>query len=180
MKAEAIAKKIKLVCLDVDGVLTDGSIIISGQGELFKQFYVRDGLGIKFLQDCGIQVAICTGRQSDIVIERAKELGITLLMQGQKDKREGLAEICRKAGVSPEETAYMGDDIPDLECMRAVGIPVAPADAASEILEAARYVSEYPGGRGCVRDIVEQVLRARGDWARDSQGVTPSSLAASR
>ena len=78
MKAEAIAKKIKLVCLDVDGVLTDGSIIISGQGELFKQFYVRDGLGIKFLQDCGIQVAICTGRQSDIVIERAKELGITL------------------------------------------------------------------------------------------------------
>ena len=96
MKAEAIAKKIKLVCLDVDGVLTDGSIIISGQGELFKQFYVRDGLGIKFLQDCGIQVAICTGRQSDIVIERAKELGITLLMQGQKDKREGLAEICRR------------------------------------------------------------------------------------
>ena len=95
MKAEAIAKKIKLVCLDVDGVLTDGSIIISGQGELFKPFYVRDGLGIKFLQDCGMQVAICTGRQSDIVIERAKELGITLLMQGQKDKREGLAEICR-------------------------------------------------------------------------------------
>ena len=106
MKAEAIAKKIKLVCLDVDGVLTDGSIIISGQGELFKQFYVRDGLGIKFLQDCGIQVAICTGRQSDIVIERAKELGITLLMQGQKDKREGLAEICRQAGVSGRNRLY--------------------------------------------------------------------------
>ena len=101
MKAEAIAKKIKLVCLDVDG-----SIIISGQGELFKQFYVRDGLGIKFLQDCGIQVAICTGRQSDIVIERAKELGITLLMQGQKDKREGLAEICCKAGLSGRNRLY--------------------------------------------------------------------------
>ena len=180
MKAEAIAKKIKLVCLDVDGVLTDGSIIISGQGELFKQFYVRDGLGIKFLQDCGIQVAICTGRQSDIVIERAKELGITLLMQGQKDKREGLAEICRQAGVSPEETAYMGDDIPDLECMREVGIPVCPADAAAEVIEASRYVSEFRGGEGAVRDIVEQVLRARGDWARDSMGVTPSSLVASR
>ena len=180
MKAEAIAKKIKLVCLDVDGVLTDGSIIISGQGELFKQFYVRDGLGIKFLQDCGIQVAICTGRQSDIVIERAKELGITLLMQGQKDKREGLAEICRQAGVSPEETAYMGDDIPDLECMREVGIPVCPADAAAEVIEASRYVSEFRGGEGAVRDIVEQVLRARGDWAKNSEGVTPSSLAASR
>lgn len=130
MKAEAIAKKIKLVCLDVDGVLTDGSIIISGQGELFKQFYVRDGLGIKFLQDCGIQVAICTGRQSDIVIERAKELGITLLMQGQKDKREGLAEICRQAGVSPEETAYMATTFPTCASSHWWRSPVLPQDAS--------------------------------------------------
>ena len=167
MKAEAIAKKIKLVCLDVDGVLTDGSIIISGQGELFKQFYVRDGLGIKFLQDCGIQVAICTGRQSDIVIERAKELGITLLMQGQKDKREGLAEICRQAGVSPEETAYMGDDIPDYEVMQIAGLPACPADAAPEIKQIARYISPFSGGQGCGRDIIEQILRAQGKWLSD-------------
>ena len=167
MKAEAIAKKIKLVCLDVDGVLTDGSIIISGQGELFKQFYVRDGLGIKFLQDCGIQVAICTGRQSDIVIERAKELGITLLMQGQKDKREGLAEICRKAGVSPEETAYMGDDIPDYEVMQIAGLPACPADAAPEIKQIARYISPFGGGQGCGRDIIEQILRTQGKWMSD-------------
>ena len=167
MKAEAIAKKIKLVCLDVDGVLTDGSIIISGQGELFKQFYVRDGLGIKFLQDCGIQVAICTGRQSDIVIERAKELGITLLMQGQKDKREGLAEICRQAGVSPEETAYMGDDIPDYEVMQIAGLPACPADAAPEIKQIARYISPFGGGQGCGRDIIEQILRAQGKWMSD-------------
>ena len=153
MKAEAIAKKIKLVCLDVDGVLTDGSIIISGQGELFKQFYVRDGLGIKFLQDCGIQVAICTGRQSDIVIERAKELGITLLMQGQKDKREGLAEICRQAGVSPEETAYMGDDIPD-SC--------APSDASVVALKKACWVSRFPGGHGAVRELAEFILKSQG------------------
>ena len=169
MKAEAIAKKIKLVCLDVDGVLTDGSIIISGQGELFKQFYVRDGLGIKFLQDCGIQVAICTGRQSDIVIERAKELGITLLMQGQKDKREGLAEICRKAGVSPEETAYMGDDIPDYEVMRACGLPCCPADAAEEIKRISCYISDRCGGMGCVRDVIEQVMRAKGLWMKDDK-----------
>ena len=140
MKAEAIAKKIKLVCLDVDGVLTDGSIIISGQGELFKQFYVRDGLGIKFLQDCGIQVAICTGRQSDIVIERAKELGITLLMQGQKDKREGLAEICRKAGA--------------LSC--------APSDASVVALKKARWVSRFPGGHGAVRELAEFILKSQG------------------
>ena len=149
MKAEAIAKKIKLVCLDVDGVLTDGSIIISGQGELFTQFYVRDGLGIKFLQDCGIQVAICTGRQSDIVIERAKELGITLLMQGQKDKREGLAEICRQAGVSPEETAYMA-----LSC--------APSDASVVALKKACWVSRFPGGHGAVRELAEFILKSQG------------------
>ena len=161
MKAEAIAKKIKLVCLDVDGVLTDGSIIISGQGELFKQFYVRDGLGIKFLQDCGIQVAICTGRQSDIVIERAKELGITLLMQGQKDKREGLAEICRQAGVSPEETAYMGDDIPDLCLFPLVALSCAPSDASVVALKKACWVSRFPGGHGAVRELAEFILKSQ-------------------
>ena len=83
-------------------------------------------------------------------------------------------------GIDPAHAIYMGDDIPDLECMREVGIPVCPADAAAEVIEASRYVSEFRGGEGAVRDIVEQVLRARGDWARDSQGVTPSSLAASR
>ena len=154
MKAETIAKKIKLVCLDVDGVLTDGSIIISGQGELFKQFYVRDGLGIKFLQDCGIQ--------SDIVIERAKELGITLLMQGQKDKREGLAEICRQAGVSPEETAYMGDDIPDLCLFPLVALSCAPSDASVVALKKACWVSRFPGGHGAVRELAEFILKSQG------------------
>ena len=138
MKAEAIAKKIKLVCLDVDGVLTDGSIIISGQGELFKQFYVRDGLGIKFLQDCGIQVAICTGRQSDIVIERAQ------------------------AGVSPEETAYMGDDIPDLCLFPLVALPCAPSDASVLALKKARWVSRFPGGHGAVRELAEFILKSQG------------------
>lgn len=164
MNKEAIAKKIKLVCLDVDGVLTDGSIVISGRGELFKTFYVRDGLGIKFLQDCGIQVAICTGRTSDIVTERAKELGITLLMQGQKDKREGFAEICKSAGVLPEEVAYMGDDIPDLCLFPLVALPCAPADASEPALRRALWVSKAPGGRGAVRELAEFILKAQGKF----------------
>lgn len=162
MKLEQIARQIKLVCLDIDGVLTDGSIVISGSGELFKSFYVRDGLGIKFLQDSGIQVAICTGRESDIVTERARELGITLVMQNQKDKREGLAEICRKAGVTPSETAYMGDDIPDLCLFSLVGLACAPADASDLALKRAAWISHFPGGRGAVRELAEFILKSQG------------------
>ena len=96
------------------------------------------------------------------------------------DKMAAMRDYFAKYGLDPQHVIYMGDDIPDLECMREVGIPVCPADAAPEVLEVSRYVSEFNGGHGAVRDIIEQVLRARGDWARDSMGVTPSTLAASR
>ena len=96
------------------------------------------------------------------------------------DKISTLRAYMERHGLAPEQVLYMGDDIPDLECMRAVGMPVCPANSASEVLEISRYVSEYEGGHGAVRDIVEQVLRAKGDWAKNSEGVTPSSLAASR
>ena len=96
------------------------------------------------------------------------------------DKMTTLRDYMERHGLEPEQVLYMGDDIPDLECMRAVGMPVCPADSASEVLECSRYVSEYEGGRGAVRDIIEQVLRAKGDWAKSSEGVTPSSLVASR
>ena len=107
-------------------------------------------------------------------------LGIRHFYIDCMDKITALREYLSNEGLDPQDVIYMGDDIPDLKCMRAVGIPVCPADAAAEVIEASRYVSEFRGGEGAVRDIVEQVLRARGDWARDSQGVTPSSLAASR
>ena len=96
------------------------------------------------------------------------------------DKISTLREYMKKYNLNPENVLYMGDDIPDLECMREVGMPVCPADSAAEVIECSRYVSEFEGGRGAVRDIVEQVLRARGDWAKSSEGVTPSSLVASR
>lgn len=142
-------------------MLTDGSIIISGQGELFKQFYVRDGLGIKFLQDCGIQVAICTGRQSDIVIERAKELGITLLMQGQKDKREGLAEICRQAGVSRKKPLIWATTFPTCASSHWWRSPVLPRTLLSWLWKAC-WVSRFPGGHGAVRELAEFILKSQG------------------
>ncbi len=165
MTALEIAKRIKLVCLDVDGVLTDGSIIVSGEGELFKRFYVRDGLGIKFLQDAGIQVAICTGRSSQIVETRAAELGINLIMQGQTDKRDGLKTICEKAGVRPEETAYMGDDIPDLCLFSLVALSAAPSDAIPLILEKADWTANARGGNGAVRELAEFILKAQNKFS---------------
>jgi len=107
-------------------------------------------------------------------------LGIEHFYVDCMDKIAAIREYMAGQGLDPANVLYMGDDIPDLECMREVGLPVCPADAAAEVIEASRYVSEFRGGEGAVRDIVEQVLRARGDWARDSRGVTPSSLAASR
>ena len=149
MTLQEIAKQIKLVILDVDGVLSDGCINISGDGEMYKSFYVRDGLGIKFLQDAGIQVAICTGRTSDIVSERAK---------GEKDKRVGFTNICIKADVEPQNVAYMGDDIPDLCLFPLVGLACAPSDAAPIALSKAAWVSKFPGGRGAVRELAESAL----------------------
>ena len=107
-------------------------------------------------------------------------LGIRHYYVDCMDKIAALHEYLRNEGVAPSDVIYMGDDIPDLECMREVGIPVCPSDAVAEVIEASRYVSEFKGGEGAVRDIIEQVLRAHGDWARDSMGVTPSSLVASR
>ncbi len=159
-----LAKNIKLLVLDVDGVLTDGTINIGNDGEIFKSFNVRDGLGIKLLQDAGIQVAICTGRTSQIVAKRAEELGITQVMQGQKDKREGLSDICSALGITLQETAYMGDDIPDLCLFDFVGLSAAPADANPLAVEEAKWVSSRKGGKGAVRELAEYILKAQGKF----------------
>lgn len=154
--------RIKLVCLDIDGVMSDGHIHISDEGELFKTFFVRDGLGIKFLMDAGIQVAICTGRTSQIVETRAKELGITLVMQGEKDKREGFAKICKLAGVTPDQVAYMGDDIPDLCLFDLVALSCAPADCSDLIRTKVDWISRFNGGHGAIRELSELILGAQG------------------
>ena len=165
---------------DVDGVMTDGGIIPTLDGDFIRRDNAKDGYALGYAVKMGYKVCIITGGRGKTLENRLRMLGINRYYTDCMDKITAMREYFADEGIDPAHAIYMGDDIPDLECMRAVGIPVCPADAAAEVIEASRYVSEFRGGEGAVRDIIEQVLRARGDWARDSQGVTPSSLAASR
>lgn len=158
------AKKIKLLILDVDGVLTDGGIVLDNRGNEFKAFHVRDGHGIKMLAKAGIQVAIITGRKSRVVERRAKELGIKEVYQGRRRKIETLGKIMRKSGLKENEIAYIGDDIVDVPIFKKIGLPVAVADAAEEAKEYAAVVTRNSGGRGAVREISDLILKARGLW----------------
>ena len=158
------AAKIKLLALDVDGVLTDGSINIGAEGELFKAFHARDGLGLSCLLRSGVRVAIITGRKSAIIHRRAEELGITELYEGIKDKRKILAELAEQGGLAREEIAYMGDDLNDLPALTYAGLACAPADAAPEVLAVSRFISTKCGGRGAVREAAELILKAQGKW----------------
>lgn len=162
---EDIAKTEAMV-FDVDGVFTDGGIVPLADGDFLRTYNSKDGYAVTYAVRQGCKIFIITGGRGDILTRRFTYLGVTELHVHVTDKIAVLEDIIARYGFNPDNVLFMGDDLPDLECMRAVGIPVCPADAASEILEAARYVSEFAGGRGCVRDMVEQVLRAKGLWAR--------------
>ncbi|MDT8443926.1 MAG: HAD-IIIA family hydrolase [Desulfuromonadales bacterium] len=157
--------KIKLLLLDVDGVLTDGSIIYDSEGGETKSFDVKDGHGLKLLQRAGIRVGIITGRQSAIVAHRAEELGIELVYQGAKDKTLPFNEILQKLALAPEEIAYVGDDVVDLPVMRKVGFAVTVADAVDDVKPFADMVTKLPGGRGAVREICDYILKESGRWS---------------
>ena len=172
--------KIEAMIFDVDGVMTDGRIIPTAEGDFLRCYNCKDGYALAYAIRHGYRVCIITGGYGAILERRLRMLGVKEYYIDCMDKMTTLREYMQRHGLEPEQVLYMGDDIPDLECMRAVGMPVCPADSASEVLECSRYVSEYEGGRGAVRDIIEQVLRAKGDWAKSSEGVTPSSLVASR
>ena len=164
MSVEDKAKKIKLVVLDVDGVLTDGQIVTGSQGELCKHFDVKDGLGIKMLQKAGIPVGIITGRSSDIVARRAEELGITDLAQGQRFKTNAWEAMLARHGLENEEVAYMGDDVPDLPLLMRAGLSATPADGIADLDDLVDFRSRFPGGRGAVRELAELILRAQDRW----------------
>ena len=172
--------RIKAFAFDVDGVLSPDTIPLHPSGEPMRIVNIKDGYALQFAAKMGYPIAIITGGRTEAVRKRFEGLGLNHVYMGAAVKIEIFKKWLDECGLRPDEVMYMGDDIPDLECMREVGIPVCPADAAAEVIEASRYVSEFRGGEGAVREIVEQVLRARGDWARDSMGVTPSSLVASR
>lgn len=160
------AESVKLVVFDIDGVLTDGSIIWQhSAGWNAKVFDVKDGFGILLLLKSGIEVAFLTGRTSIAVEHRAKDLGVKYVVQGSDDKLAALREIMVKAGVREEETAFVGDDLNDLPVMRRVGFAVAPADAVAEVKQVAEYVTRAPGGKGCAREVAEKVLKAQQRWS---------------
>jgi len=155
---------IKLVLLDVDGTLTDGGIYRGNNGEELKRFNVKDGYAIVNAQKLGIEFGIITGRKSELVEIRAKELKIKYLYQGISEKTVILEEIMKKDSLSKEEIAYMGDDLNDLLIMKQVGLSGTPKDAVDEVIQVADFVSKKNGGSGAVREFIEHILKKDGKW----------------
>jgi len=161
---EADLNSIELLVMDVDGVLTDGRITYDGSGQEIKSFHVRDGAGMKYWKRCGRKLAIVTGRSSPAVTQRAGELGVDAVRMNAKDKLAALAEVLGELDVSADRTAVIGDDLTDLPMLRRCAFAVAVADAAAEVRDAADYVTDLPGGAGAVREAIEHILKAAGDW----------------
>ncbi|MEI6519596.1 MAG: HAD hydrolase family protein [bacterium] len=163
MNKENNLLKIKLLVSDVDGVMTDGSIIYSSNNSELKAFNIKDGLGIRIAGLIGLNVVILTGRKSEVVTRRAAELGIEVV-QGQNDKSAGIRQITEKYELTYDQVAYIGDDLNDLPAMHLVGYVFAPADSVEEIIEIANCVTESKGGRGAVREAIEKILKAQNKW----------------
>jgi 3-deoxy-D-manno-octulosonate 8-phosphate phosphatase (KDO 8-P phosphatase) len=158
------ARKVRLLILDVDGVLTDGSIVLDNEGNEFKSFHVRDGHGIRMLLKSGIHVALITGRFSKVVERRAHELGITDVYQKCFDKEAAYMQLAGKYSLGDQEIAYVGDDITDIAVLRKCGFPVTVADAEAGVRPFVRMVTKKGGGRGAVREVCNLLLRAKGLW----------------
>lgn len=163
-KLQEKLKKIKILMLDVDGVMTDGRVIMDDDGRQLKNFNVRDGHGLKMIQRYGIDVVILTGRKSEVVNHRAKDLGIKEVYQGALDKKEVFEKILKKNDLTADFVAYMGDDVIDIPVLRQVGFSAAPADAEDVVKKSVDYVTEKKGGNGAVRELCEIILQAQGKW----------------
>lgn len=164
------AGRIRLVIFDVDGVLTDGGLILGESGNEYKIFHVRDGQGLVMLRDCGCKIAVITARSSNIVAERMHSLGIEYVFQGQSDKGKTVAELMEKLQILPEETAYVGDDFIDLPAMRQVGLAIAVADAHPLVQQHAHWTTKARGGRGAAREVCEFILESQGKLEAIIQG----------
>ncbi len=163
--------RVRAFVFDVDGVMTDGGIIPTPDGDFIRRYHAKDGYAVAYAIKLGYKICIISGGRGEMLRRRLEMLGVDKMYLNCMDKIAAIDEFLAENDLDARDVIYMGDDIPDLDCMRRVGIPVCPADACSEVIEASRYVSEYDGGHGAVRDIVEQVLRAQGVWARSSEGV---------
>ncbi len=164
MSLQQQCQPIELILSDVDGVLTDGRVVYDNQGIETKRFHVRDGVGIKLWQKTGNRFGLVTQRSSQVVRIRAGELGVRIVRQGTEQKPATVRQIAEELGLSLAQICYIGDDLPDLPVIRAVGVGVAVADAAEEVCRAADYVTATAGGAGAVRETVEMVLKAQRRW----------------
>ena len=164
VEVEEKARPIKLLVLDVDGVMTDGRIVYNDGGEETKAFDVKDGHGIKMLMRSGVSVALLTGRESRVVPHRARDLEIDMVYQGAHDKLSVFERILREKGLKGEEVSYVGDDLVDLPVMKRAGLSISVADASEELKGCVDYVTERSGGRGAVREVCELILKAQGKW----------------
>ena len=158
------ASKIKLLLLDVDGVMTDGRIIMNDRGEETKAFNVKDGLGLKMLMSSGLEVVIVTGRRSQVLAHRSRELGIEEVYQGVKDKNTVCRQLKKARDLKKEQVCSLGDDIPDLAMFTESGLCIAVADAVEEVREAADFITKSNGGFGAVREACELILKCQGKW----------------
>ena len=158
--------RLELLVLDVDGVLTDGQIMLTGSGDEVKSFDGKDGAGMKYWKRAGGRLAIITGRGSAAVTRRAQELDVDAVRLNAKVKLPAYEEVLAELGVPADRTVVMGDDLPDLPLLRRCAFSAAPADAVEEVRAAVDYVAAAPGGRGCVREVIERVLKQAGTWER--------------
>lgn len=160
------ARRLRLVLLDVDGVLTDGRLGYGPSGDEGRSFHVRDGFALKLARTAGLALGIVTGRRTAATECRAEELGLDEVYQGRREKLPAWQEILGRRGLSEGEVAYMGDDLLDLPLLRRAGLAACPADADPEVVAVCHWVSSLRGGEGCVRELLREILRARGDWDR--------------
>lgn len=160
----AKAQPIRLLILDVDGVLSDNKLIYGDDGLERKAFFTRDGHGMKMLQNSGIDIAIITGRRSPLTEKRMQDLKVKHLFQGVPDKLPTFLQLVNDLNLYMSQIAYVGDDILDLPLLTRVGLAIAPADADTEVLQRVDYISRYPGGQGCVREVCELLMKAQDSW----------------
>ena len=160
------ARELDWLLFDVDGVLTDGSLVYGPEGEHWKVFNVRDGVGLKLAKEAGLKIGILSGRGNAALEARTRELGLDAVIEGRHDKDAAFTEFLAQHAAAPERVAYIGDDLLDLPVLRRCGLSFAPADAAPEVRQRVHRVLTAPGGRGAAREMCELILRARGDWDR--------------
>ena len=165
MSVEERARRIRLLLFDVDGVLTDGVVVMHADGSESKGFHIKDGAAIVWAQRAGVQVGLLSARSSGATTHRAAQLAVRIVQQGVTSKASAFDQILRTSGLSEDAVAYMGDDLLDLPVLRRAGFSAAPSDAAPEVREAVHWVSTAAGGRGAARELIELVLRAQDRWA---------------